>query len=483
MSLCFRKGLLIDSSLLNNFTDKEIDTLIEVSRKLNLKYLDLEAIEKNKLKIIEYLSSLNIEKSFIDSFKDRINFSEEKEVKEEIKKEKNFFQPFKKEISVNDFVDFYRFRFNYLKEILKERKELENLISIDKLTSSNRKVSVIGMVYEKRETKNGNIILTLEDNKASVNVLVGKDKEVYKKAQNVVEDEVIGVKGFGNKEIIFASDIVFPEILNQNQKECKEDKNIIFISDIHVGSEKFLEKNFMKFIKWVNGEINEDEKVKKISHIFILGDLVDGVGIYPGQENELNIKDIKEQYKYLAEILKEIRQEIKIVILPGNHDAVSLLEPQTFTSYAEPLVFENTELLQNPSFYNIYGYNLLLYHGYSLDYYANYVYGLKQHKPYQNPRYLLRFLLSKRHLAPTHGSTFYFPSQNDFLLINKTPDLFVTAHIHKSDIEYYKNIFLISTSCWQARTKFQEKMGHEPDPCKVIVFNTKNKKINIIDFS
>ena len=199
MSLCFRKGLLIDSSLLNNFTDKEIDTLIEVSRKLNLKYLDLEAIEKNKLKIIEYLSSLNIEKSFIDSFKDRINFSEEKEVKEEIKKEKNFFQPFKKEISVNDFVDFYRFRFNYLKEILKERKELENLISIDKLTSSNRKVSVIGMVYEKRETKNGNIILTLEDNKASVNVLVGKDKEVYKKAQNVVEDEVIGVKGFGKQ--------------------------------------------------------------------------------------------------------------------------------------------------------------------------------------------------------------------------------------------------------------------------------------------
>ena len=495
MSLVFKEGLLIDSSLLDIFTNEEINLIINGLKKFNLKYINLEVIEKNRLNILEYLCNLNIEKSFIEKFKNKIGLNnylakefldkeliEEKEIQEEEEKI-IFFQPIKKEITVDDFVYFYRDRFNYLKEILKGRKELDNLISIDKLPKSNRNVSVIGMVYEKRETKNKNILLTLEDNKASVAVLVNKDKDVYKKAINVVEDEVIGVKGFGNREIIFASDIFFPEIINQNQKKCQDDKNIIFISDIHVGSEKFLEKNFMRFVKWVNGDINNDGKAKKISHIFILGDLVDGVGIYPTQENELSIKDIKEQYKYLAEILKEIRQDIKLVLLPGNHDAANLLEPQSFTSHAKPLIFNNTELLQNPCFYEVYGYKLLLYHGYSLDYYANYVDGIKQHKPYQNPRYLLRFFLSKRHLAPSHGSTFYYPSQRDFLLIDKIPDLFITAHIHKSDVDIFKNIILISTSCWQARTKFQEKVGHEPDPCKVIIFNTKNKKINILDFS
>jgi DNA polymerase II small subunit len=487
MTLYFRNGVLVDSFLLDSFTEKELEIIIESLKKLNLKYINLEIIKKNKLRLIEYLNSLNIEQNFIESFKNKLGFEEKEEEQKIEKKEERekpkFFQPIKREIAVNDFVDFYRHRFNYLKEILKERKELENLISIDKLSKNNRSVSIIGMVYEKRETKNRNIILALEDGKGSVNVLISKDKEVYKKALNVVEDEVIGVKGFGNKEIIFASDIIFPEIINQNQKKCKEDKNIVFISDIHVGSEKFLESNFRKFIKWVNGEINNDEKVKKISHIFILGDLVDGVGIYPGQENELSIKDIKEQYKYLAEILKEIRKDIKIVLLPGNHDAANLLEPQTFTHHAQPLVFENSEFLQNPCFYEVYGYSLLLYHGYSLDYYANYVDGLKQFNPYQNPRYILRFFLSKRHLAPSHGSTLYYPLQEDFLLIDKVPDLFVTAHIHKSDVDYFRNIFLISTSCWQARTKFQEKMGHEPDPCKAVIFNTKSKKINIVDFS
>ena len=139
--------------------------------------------------------------------------------------------------------------------------------------------------------------------------------------------------------------------------------------------------------------------------------------------------------------------------------------------------------MPNPSYYNVYGYRVLLYHGYSLDYYANNVYALKQLKPYENPEVLLKFLLTKRHLAPVHGSTLYMPTEEDFFVIKKIPDIFVTSHVHKTGTSWYRGILLISTSCWQARTPFQEKVGHIPDPCKVPIFNTKTKRINILDFS
>ena len=61
----------------------------------------------------------------------------------------------------------------------------------------------------------------------------------------------------------------------------------------------------------------------------VVGDNVDGVGVYPKQEKELEIKDIKEQYRKLAEFLGGIRNSITIIMCPGGlHDAVRLIEPQ-----------------------------------------------------------------------------------------------------------------------------------------------------------
>ena len=94
----------------------------------------------------------------------------------------------------------------------------------------------------------------------------------------------------------------------------------------------------------------------------------------------------------------------------------------------------------------------------------------------------MKYLLKNRHLAPTHSSAQFSPSEKDGLLINEIPDIFVSGHIHKSAVAYYNNILVISNSCWEHLTSFQEKMGNKPDFCKVPLFNLKTRQVKILDF-
>ena len=59
-----------------------------------------------------------------------------------------------------------------------------------------------------------------------------------------------------------------------------------------------------------------------INYLVIAGDVVDGIGIFPGQDKELAISDIYEQYEKAAQYLNAVPKHIKIIISPGNHDAV-----------------------------------------------------------------------------------------------------------------------------------------------------------------
>ena len=72
----------------------------------------------------------------------------------------------------------------------------------------------------------------------------------------------------------------------------------------------------------VIGSEQQKDIAKKIKYIFIVGDLVDGCGIYPEQDKELLIKDVYQQYKECAELLKQIPKHIPLIICPGNHDAL-----------------------------------------------------------------------------------------------------------------------------------------------------------------
>jgi DNA polymerase II small subunit len=95
----------------------------------------------------------------------------------------------------------------------------------------------------------------------------------------------------------------------------------------------------------------------------------------------------------------------------------------------------------------------------------------------------MKFLLKRRHLSPTHGGCPYIPdSEEDPLVIKKIPDFFATGHIHKTSVANYRNITLISGSCWQSKTAFQEKVGHHPEPSRVPLINLQTREVKILKF-
>ena len=497
------KGYLLEASLIQNLKESGLneEKLLKLAygliglnpQRIVTNAFFLENIEK--LKVLFDDSEINV---FLDSFiKEKKNSCEpitEKTKKKDVEIiEETNLKP--RKIVIEDFIKYFRDRYFTFKEYLQDRS-LENLCSIGKLSNQQRNVSIIGMVFEKRLTKNKNLLIGLEDLTGKVTVLIRQDKqELFNKANNVVLDEVIAIKGVGSNEIIFANDVLVMDCVKEIKKH-PEEIYVAFTADLHVGSKKFFQENFLNFVSWINGEVGNEKQIeiaKKVKYLFVVGDCVDGVGVYPKQESELLIKDIYEQYKLLAQLLNKIRKDITIILCPGGkHDAVYQVEPQPKLSkeFAPDLYeMENLILVPNPSLVRIAisdifsGFDVLIYHGDSYDYYMDQVEYLRVNNSKLKPDLIMQFLLKKRHLAPTHTSTTYYPCEKDLLVIRKLPDILVSGHIHKSAVSRYNGILTISCSCWQAKTGYQEKFGHEPDPCKIPLVNLQTGKASILDFS
>ncbi|MBS3169640.1 metallophosphoesterase [Candidatus Woesearchaeota archaeon] len=400
---------------------------------------------------------------------------------------------------IEDFTNFFLSRYRFLESILRNRKELNGILPIKRILqkTEKEKVSLIGIVKEIGETKNGNIIITLEDPSGEIKILVSKNKnELYLTAKDLVVDEVVGMVGVFYDKIIFVDSFVWPDIPQSHElKKGPEEEYVIFLSDIHVGSKLFLKKEFHKLLQWLQGKMGNEEQqqiAQKVKYIFIAGDLVDGVGIYPSQQEELEIDDISLQYAAFTELIKQIPSDKKIIICPGNHDVVHLAEPQpVFYQEFAPGLFDlpQVTLVTNPALVNIgktvdfAGFDVLMYHGFSFDYYVANVESIRSQGGYHRSDLIMKFLLKRRHLAPSFKSTPYYPSHaEDPLLIKTIPDFFITGHIHYSKQANYRGVTMISGSCWQGKTTFQEKLGHQPEPARVPIVNLKTRQIKVLRF-
>jgi len=201
---------------------------------------------------------------------------------------------------------------------------------------------------------------------------------------------------------------------------------------------------------------------------------------------------MKGQYDHFSNLIKQIPKDKQIIMCPGNHDAVHLAEPQRefYKEYASSIYeLENSTIVTNPAVINIgktktfEGFNVLMYHGYSFDYYVANVPSIRLGGGYHRADLIMKFLLKRRHLAPTYKSTPYYPSHKiDPFLIKQIPDFFITGHIHYSCVANYRGVTMISGSCWQDKTDFQEKLGHEPEPGRVPVVNLKTREVKVLRF-
>jgi len=462
--------------------------------------------EKNILVTPEFLRELSSTKDpakISDLINKQITASEsEKEVKNEgtVNIIFSYNEPPAK-ISAQNFINHFNSRYTSMKKILQQREQLNNIISINKIKTKTEKdkTAIIGLVYSKEDTKNG-IMLTLEDPTGNIKVFFGKSKlELYSRAKDIVLDDVIGITGSVGKNIIFANDVIFPDIpVTKEIKKSPIEEYAVFLSDIHVGSKKFLEEDFKKFINWIRGDIGSEKQksiASKVRYVFIIGDTVDGISIYPSQKEELQIMTFKEQYKKLAEYLKLIPSNIKIIISPGQHDIVPLAEPQfpLPKEYCKELYeLPNLVFVSNPAMVNIAsregfsGFDVLIYHGDSYSHYADVVESIRVQKQNISERaeYVMRLLLQKRHLSPTYDASPHVPTENDYMFIDRIPDLFISGDVHRSAVFNYKNgITGILSSCFQSKTSFQDKVGHVPDPGRVPIINLKTRDVKVLNFS
>lgn len=395
---------------------------------------------------------------------------------------------------IEDFVKLFRSRFEKLSGILRSHTALRMAVPLVALKNrpKGEEVAVIGMVASKRQPSADRIFLELEDPtgmRATVVVLRGKgNKELYAKAERVVTDEVIGVTGrvaSGGRFSIFANDIFWPGLPYQREpRRAEEPLCAVMISDLHVGSEQFLEDLFSKFVRWLRGEEGNQsgrDLAGRVKYVLIAGDIVDGIGVYPEQQNELLIQDIYKQYSVAADLLSQIPDYIQVILIPGNHDAVRPSEPQPAIpqDIASALYDKGFQMLGNPALISVEGVHFLLYHGRSFDDLIPAVPGLSRLYPTKP----MIELLERRHLAPIYGGrTSISPEPEDMMVIEELPDVFHCGHVHRYGAEVYRGVTVVNSGTFQAKTQYMQKMGIDPTPGYVPVFDLQTHELRVMSF-
>lgn len=374
---------------------------------------------------------------------------------------------------VENLISYFQSRYEKLAKILQRRPELKTFQKVSEIEENQSSLSLILMVREIRTTKNGHKLIEFEDDTGSIPILFSnKNEELFKAAEKLVKDEVVGVLADKNGDLAIGNQIIDPGVTRIQEKEM--DFGIVFLSDVHIGSLTFLEDAFNRFIDWINcdfGNEQQREIASDVKYLVIGGDIVDGIGVYPNQDKELAIKDITEQYTEAAKFLGRIRSDVKIIIAPGNHDASRVAEPQPAVpeEYANALYeLDNVEFISNPGVVSLDGINVLIYHGRSFD---DLFMAVKEFTHERNDL-LMEELLKKRHLAPIYGERTPLASElEDYLVIDEVPDVFHTGHVHINTYRKFNGIHLINSGTFQTQTEFQKIYNIEPTPAEVPVLH------------
>jgi DNA polymerase II small subunit len=329
---------------------------------------------------------------------------------------------------------------------------------------------VAGLLMSRRTKKNG-VELEIDDYTGRMSVLAASE-DAKKQASMLALDQMVmlelenakGVAGLAVKSVFS------PDIPDHLPAKSKSEAYAVLISDMHVGSKYFMEKEFLAFLDWLCSS-EDDDIVRKIKFLCIGGDLIDGIGIFPNQDKELLMTDAASQMAHAAMLLSKIPKHIKTYIIPGNHDPGRRALPQPAFPQATSggmYNLENCTMLGNPAYVELNGVKVLMFHGQSLDDVIATTPGLS----YQKPAEAMKVLLKARHLSPVYGErTPVAPESEDMMVMTEVPDIFHSGHVHVTDVDSYRGTLVVNSGAWQAQTKFQQTMGITPSPGIAIVVN------------
>src|SRR3989344_5886784 len=206
LQFCNQKGILLDKYIMG-FLEEIEDTSISknllerIVFQYKQKIITKSFFINNPKRVIEILSNYkgndgSIIENFFKNLGINLDIVKGQNIETPINielKEGNvninkIYQNKPRKLSVEDFVNNFRNRLLTLKNILQERPELENLISINRLSDNNHNhnhntngsFSLIVIISEKRTTKNDNVLLSVEDLTGRVSALINKNRlEVF----------------------------------------------------------------------------------------------------------------------------------------------------------------------------------------------------------------------------------------------------------------------------------------------------------------
>jgi len=366
-------------------------------------------------------------------------------------------------------------RFNKLKRIILDRPEsklLKSAASV-KNTKIEDDVYVCGLVTERNSERNITKIV-LEDPSGSFDGIIF-DEELQKTAGTLLIDQFVMARiGSSKNSGFIIKDLILPDIPEQAKNKSETEAYAVFLSDLHIGSKYFMEEEFTEFVLWLS---SPDPVARKIRFVLIGGDVVDGVGIYPNQNKELICQTIQEQLKKVDDLIDKIPKNIKIIIMPGNHDPGrrALPQPAIPKKYNSSLwERDNVIMVGNPAVVSLNGVKVTMFHGQSIDDIVKTTPGLS----YDHPTNVMKHLLRARHLSPIYGSqTPIAPEMEDLLVIEDIPDIFHVGHVHRAQLDMYKGILLVNSGSWQKQTPFQASVGMTPNPGIAIMVNLKTFQV------
>lgn len=320
---------------------------------------------------------LETESLFLKDFKRKTDNGEEdhgddRETGEEgttleiIKKQENTQGKYK----ISDFVDYYNRRFNKLKDIVKKRIDIKDLISINKLSSYGLEGTIIGIVRKIEDD-----YFVIEDNTSSVKVESG---------ENLIEDEVVGIKGKKNKEKFVAEKIYYPNIsFKREVNTLNEEVKALFLTSLDSGSE---------------GKVKDVISEENVNYIFI-------------SDNDS---------EYSEDILEGLHLEG--VLISDDSKAMGNKVGGVRGS-------------TNPTWSRISNkITILQYNAERLEEYKD-----KLNK--DSPKDVTLELLKRRHLDPL-GKNFF----KDILLLDKLPDIIHCGNLNNFSVYNYKGTTVVNTT-------------------------------------
>ena len=396
----------------------------------------------------------------------------------------------------------FKSRFEKLKAIVSDRPEARRMRTIESLSASPPRSSpprqrgregeggggkeeggrrgggdddpyVCGLVTTK-STDRAATRVTIDDPTGSAD-LVAYDEDVRKDAEALFHDQLVVARvGAGRGSALVAREIMSPDVADTARRRSKTDAYAVLLSDLHVGSRFFLEREFEYLASWLSGP---DPTARRVRFAMLCGDVVDGVGVYPDQDKELVHKTAGEQMAKLASLLSLVPGHIKIFVIPGNHDPGRRALPQPAIPEKfcpEMYSMPNVVMLGNPASVSLNGVRVTMFHGQSADDLVKAAPGLS----YDEPAPVMEALLRARHLSPIYGSqTPIAPETEDMLVIDEVPDILHMGHVHRLGFGLHRGVLTVNSGTWQSQTPFQQARGIQPDAGQAVLVNLKTFKV------